>query len=170
MYKKNKDATFYFDMDNTILEWCPYGKNEEWVEKGYPLKKGFFENLKMFEGSDIVIKTLKEIGFDVKILSACESTPYCKPEKLKWLKKNLPFIKKNDIHLILNGETKSSFCKSADHILIDDYGKNLKEWHEKGGLAIKKSTSGKKKSHLHVIRLEEIFNVLESLGYVTKII
>ncbi len=167
LFNVNKKVTIYYDMDNTICLWAEKGKDAETL----PLarKKGFFRNLKPIDDCQTAIPMLQKLGFKVKIISACIDTPYCKKEKLEWIKEHLPSIRSKDVILCNIGENKALYADDIKNsILIDDYGKNIHDWIEAGGIAIKKSRSNKQRQIPVVRNHMDIFNVLEELGILEK--
>lgn len=60
--------------------------------------------------------------------------PGCYSGKYEWIKKHFP--KYTNKLIIING-TKSACCKGADNVLIDDLPKNITEWVNAGGQAIR---------------------------------
>lgn len=159
---KPKDITFYFDLDNTLCLFSVHGKEKEALESMY--QPGFYENLEMLDDGIKVIPVLQAIGFKVKILTSCIDSEYCKPEKINWVKKFLPFFKEEDIILCENGVSKTTYVDNIEQsILVDDYGKNLMQWIEAGGYAIKKSYSNKKRNIDSVKNHVEIFKILYDL-------
>ena len=159
---KPSDITIYFDMDNTLAIFSYFGNDDEALKKAN--RKGFYRNLQCFEEAPAVIETLQRIGFNVKILSVYLDTKYCKKEKIAWIEYHLPSISKEDIVLVPKGEKKTDYVTDIKHsILVDDYYGNLMTWMEEGGLAIKKTFSGKQRPIPQVMNLVEIFKVLYDL-------
>lgn len=147
--KEKECYKIYYDLDNTLALFSEKGKEKESLKAMY--KKGFFANLEPIEEDlNDLIKDLQANHFEIHILSNCINTPYCKTEKLEWVKKHLPAIKENNIHLLPQGSIKANHVDVKDSFLVDDYKKNLLEWQNKGGYAIKKSsrirTKGKYRS------------------------
>lgn len=162
-----EDVTIYFDMDNTLAIFSYFGNDDEALKKAN--RKGFYRNLQCFEEAPGVIETLQMIGFRVKILSVYLDTKYCKEEKVAWIEYHLPSIKKEDIVLVPKGDKKTDYVEDIKHsILVDDYFGNLITWMEEGGLAIKKTFSGKQRPIPQVMNLTEIFKVLYDLGLLTR--
>lgn len=158
-----RDITIYFDLDNTLALFNVKGEQEQALINMY--NKGFYENLYCFPEVPSVLYQLKASGFNVKILSSCIDTPYCKREKRKWVKKYLPFIDSKDIILLPNGEQKSKYIKNVERaILVDDYCENLKDIYKNGGIGIKKTYSNKQRPIPQVCSLTEIFDVLNLLN------
>jgi 5'(3')-deoxyribonucleotidase len=111
-------------------------------------QRGFFSDLEVIGNPNRVFKVLKGMGYRVRILSACVESEFCKLEKLHWIRRNLPTIEMEEIILCKVGENKSDYVEDiATSVLVDDYGKNLQDWHIKGGIPIKfiSSISNKEK-------------------------
>lgn len=162
---KPYEVTIYFDLDNTLALFSPYGDVEGACKAMY--SKGFFRELICFAEAPAVLENLIRIGFKVKILSTCIDSPYCRKEKLEWVKYHLPFIKEEDVILISKGESKSDYiCNPKCSILVDDYYENIIDMYENGGIAIKKTYSGKERPIPQVESLVDIFSVLCRLNCV----
>jgi len=157
-----KRYTIFYDMDNCVAQWCLYGKDEEVLAAGKQLEEGYFRSLPLVNGSPEVLRVLTLLGLNVCILSACEDTPFCRQEKRDWIKENLPFIKQENIFLVSKGECKTKHIVPGA-VLVDDYGPNLRQWANAGGIAIKKVNSGRVKTLPHIINHSEIFSVLHDL-------
>lgn len=160
---KPEDITIFFDMDNTLAIFSYNGDDETALKKAS--KKNYYRNLECFEEAASTIETLQMIGFKVKILSVYLDTAYCKKEKLAWCEYHIPTINKEDIILVPKGGVKTDYVEDIKHsILVDDYYVNLMNWMELGGLAIKKTHSGKERPIPQVNSLIEIFKVLYDLN------
>ena len=65
--------------------------------------------------------------------------PFVEDEKREWIHRYLPQI--DDEHMIFtsSGKNKADYIKeiNSECVLIDDYNKNLNEWRDSGGNAIK---------------------------------
>lgn len=159
---KSDEITICFDMDNTLCLFSPFGNIEQAMKNMH--KKGFYKNLTCFPEARNVIETLQKYGFNVKILSACIDSPYCKKEKLEWINTYLPSVKEEDIILVEVGENKADYIKNPNStILVDDYHKNIQDFYEAGGIAVKKTYSGKCRPIPQVKSLNDIFNILSDL-------
>lgn len=160
---KPEDITIYFDMDNVLCLFSVFGDEDIALKKMY--HKGFYKELPCFPEAPAVIENLQRIGFKVKILSSCIDTPYCKPEKRLWVHYHLPTMKDEDIILITNGENKSNYIEDIEKsILVEDYFQNIVNFYNVGGLAIKKTYSGKNRPVPQIESLVDIFSVLHELG------
>lgn len=117
----------YCDMDGVVADF----NNEPNAVERFRVEKGFFFKLKPIE---VNVKAVKELARynEVYILTASPN-PRADKDKIKWLKKYMPFIAKENIIICRNGERKVDFMKSDLGILLDDYGKNLQEWGRKRG-------------------------------------
>jgi 5'(3')-deoxyribonucleotidase len=143
----------FIDMDNTIVDF-----NKGGIANMF--RKGFFQNLEAFPKAIALVQLLAEYN-EIYILSKCIATTYCKVEKMKWIEANLPFIPKNNIHLIPSEVSKASYIENIygtlnkNYILIDDYKVNLSEWEQAGGLAIKAGKQYKpERKFLQIVQCE----------------
>ena len=155
--------TIFYDMDNTLALFSIKGEEGESLEKMF--EKGFFRNLPVLGNAVIALKVLINAGFDVRILSACVDSPYCKEEKKEWLKEHFSFIEDSKIHLMEVGQNKAEIIKSQGltvngSYLVDDYSKNLEQWAEYGGIPIKKRFSNKNGWENVVRNHLDIFEIL----------
>ncbi len=162
---KPEDITIIFDMDNTL---CLYSRDgDDATALKLMWNKNYYKNLPCFQEAPAVIELLQKMGFKIKILSSCINSKYCKKEKIDWLHYHLPSIKDEDIILIDNGENKSDYIKNIENcILVDDYYKNLMDWYDAGGIAIKKTYSGKERPIPQCSSLVEIIGILWDLGVI----
>ena len=128
----------FVDMDGTLAR---FHDEVKYLERMF--EKGFFLNLKPFNEAIAAINAmLASKDFDVYILSAAVDgePPFCQAEKNMWLDKYCPHIDTNHRIFTKMGHPKSEFIPggiAATDILWDDYNKNLKEWQEAGGIAVK---------------------------------
>ena len=164
---KPNEVTLFFDMDNTLALFSEFGDDETALSRSG--KKGYYKNLKCFEEVPDVISVLQRIGFNVRIISACVNTRYCREEKLEWLHYHVPSIEDEHVIFTINGKDKTSYLESRGYdikksILIDDYYKNLIDWMSKGGYAIKKTFSCKERPIPQVNSLVELFAILYELN------
>lgn len=111
-------------------------------------QKGYFTNLKPEWNMIEAIKALKRIfPKNVFILTAVytDSYPYSKKEKIEYVQKVLPELLDDLIIVdVESGETKPQRVAeiigdqiNSNCLLIDDYGKNLREWKNEGGTPVK---------------------------------
>jgi 5'(3')-deoxyribonucleotidase len=93
--------------------------------------------------------------YNPNILSAHTTSwqPKSKDDKMKWIQKNLrPLPSKS--HVLLRDQKKDyAVTKGIPNILIDDWGKNIKEWEARGGIGIKHKSAA------------ETIAALKKLGY-----
>lgn len=133
----NKNNIFV-DMDGTLAH---YNNLEDigGIEAFY--REGYFASLKPFKS---FINAVKELNAnpdnEIFILSAVmPGAKFATKEKDEWIEKYLPEIKKeNRIFMEVNQNKLDYIPKGIERkILIDDFNKNLEEWKQGGGLAIK---------------------------------
>jgi len=130
-------ATIFFDMDGTIANLYGY---ENWLtelraENPRPYK--IAKPLVNFAHFAKILKKLQKNGYNIGIISwgsKNASDSYDKmvhTTKVKWLKKHLPSVTFNEIHIAHYGTPKSTFAHSVNDILFDDELNNRLEWRGK---------------------------------------
>ncbi len=113
------------------------------IEKMY--ERDFFEELEPFQNMVEMVKKIDEgcrNHFEVFVLSAvdCSEGRGFVEQKNAWIDKYLPHIDKEHRMYPEIGMSKVAVIPGgvkATDILIDDYNKNLREWEEVGGKAVK---------------------------------
>ena len=147
--KRMKKQRIFFDMDGTLAKWLTDKSIKEISSKGY------FATLPEIENMVALVEyVLSQQQMDVYILS-CILSDQTKREKNIWLDYYLPEIDENHRLFVPHGESKTKWLKILDgalykeDVLIDDFSKNLFEWH---GIAIKvmngiNGTKGKWQKH-----------------------
>ena len=158
----NKPVTVLFDADNTLYRFSTYGMMCEAVSDMYT--KGFFKNLSIFPEAPSVIENLQKMGIRCGIITTPIDSPYCVKEKLESFSYYFPMIKPEDIYICNAGDKKPDLFKDiSDIVLVDDFHKNINDWYKAGGVAIKKSYSGKARCVPVVTSLIDLFSVLNEL-------
>lgn len=129
----------FVDMDGTLAR---FHDEVQYLERMF--EKGFFLGLKPFEEAVEAVNNLASMSDEVEvfILSAAidGEPPYCRDEKHQWLDKYCPNIDRDHRIFTQTGVPKSEYIPggiSETDILWDDYNKNLEEWQESGGTAVK---------------------------------
>lgn len=142
-YQINK--IIYCDMDGVLADFNaePDGINR------FENEEGFFLNLKPLKANVKAIKQLIADGNAVFILSISPNER-ADGEKRAWLKKYIPTMRKANIIILRKGDKKNRYA-SADGILFDDYGRNIKEWVAADGIGWKIKTDGEIHSALDTI-------------------
>ncbi len=111
----------------------PLGYSQKEIEAAWSMMgfKFWAELEKTLEADELVQACINKVGCDnICFLSSPCNTIGCMDGKRFWTKEHYPHIKNR-----LFGNAKQ-FCASYDHLLIDDYDKNVKEFTEAGGKAI----------------------------------
>lgn len=129
----------FIDLDGTIAKF-----NVRNALERFDKEKGFFANLGAYKG----IEEVNELALNnqVFIISASPNEQADK-DKMIWLEKFLPNIKKENITICRLGQNKAkviedkySITINEECLLLDDYTKNLIEWETFGGKGIKRIT------------------------------
>ena len=129
-----KKITIHFDMDGTIADL--YGV-ENWLEMliaedATPYKKAM--PLLCLSALARKLNAMRNDGYNLGIISwlskeATEEYNKAVTEaKLEWLKKHLPSVHWDEIHIVPYGTPKEKFCENPLDILFDDEEHNRNNW------------------------------------------
>lgn len=128
----------FIDMDGTIADI--HGE-ENWYER-VKNEEDFFEKLNPFSNLIVALFliSMKYPKEEVELfsLSAIDES-FAKKAKDKWTDTQASFIDKANRIYTKCGESKADYVGplTKDDILLDDYTKNLLDWVDAGGTAIK---------------------------------
>ena len=131
---KNLNITINFDMDGTIADL--YGV-ENWLD--YLIAGDVFpyenaEPLLRLSALARRLNNLQKNGYNLAIISwlsksgTDEYNAEVAAVKRAWLKKHLPSVKWDAIHIVSYGTPKQNFCENPLDILFDDEAKNRENW------------------------------------------
>ena len=131
---KNLNITINFDMDGTIADL--YGV-ENWLD--YLIAGDVFpyetaEPLLRLSALARRLNNLQKNGYNLAIISwlsksgTDEYNAEVEAVKRAWLKKHLPSVKWDAIHIVPYGTPKQDFCGNPLDILFDDEAKNRENW------------------------------------------
>lgn len=155
----------YLDCDGVILDTINMSYKmlkEKGIEREEE-KEDFYRNLSweelIIEAGEInnatdKIKKLTEI-YDVAILTHVISEGEI-IAKENYFKAVLPNVK---VISVPKGTKKADAVDSKGNILVDDFLPNLDYWHEKGGISIKFSDSGKECIYQTITDLSELLEL-----------
>lgn len=133
----------FVDMDGVLANF----DEQPNALKRFAIEKGFFLKLKPLPFAKKLNKALENptLKENVFILSA-SPTDRGDQEKIRWLAKNVPNLKPQNIIIVRGGHLKKHYA-GYNRILIDDYSGNIQQWNENGGIGIKflNGTNGKSK-------------------------
>lgn len=116
----------YFDLDGTLADF----QSEPNAIERYTTEPGFFANLKPTK----LVERIKLLPTEIYILSTSPNEQADK-DKVEWVKKHLPMVKLENIHLVRCNAHKSLYARG--NVLYDDHTPNLLDWVENGGHAVK---------------------------------
>lgn len=132
--------TIYFDMDGTIADL--YGV-EDWLDKlrkedASPYAEAMpLLNLRKFAK---LLNAIQRRGYEIGIISWLSkgATPdydeAVRKAKKYWLRKHLPSVSWDEIHIIKYGAPKHFNCQNNSGILFDD-NENVRELWDKRGMS-----------------------------------
>lgn len=172
---------YYFDMDGVLAVYdrnAYIGQNPIWLQKNQHYFKNCKPDVKMLDLAYKIYMHCCESDDNLYILTSLPVNGSIFNEqfhdKIQWIAKWMPYI---DIsHVLISVTSKrdaveyiNNHTLSVNDILIDDYNKNLTDWHNAGGTAIKycnginspESFDGLKLFHNNTIdtMIDEIFSI-----------
>lgn len=168
---KPHDLNIVFDLDNTLALLFDFHEGPEKALASLN-EEGFFRNLPLLDEDAPEVLRLLQVGFgyNIYICSKAAPTAWCASEKREWVHTHFPFIEDDRI-VILDAEDHSSKAEAMEKLglnlklsfLVDDFGRNLDDWVEKGGLPIKKSYSGKQRNVDSFQNYPELIGILQEV-------
>lgn len=133
-------SRLFIDLDGTVARF--YDASPNYLEQMY--EKGYFRNLQPYEEMTEGIKLFMEQHKDVEVFTLSAKVngepPYCEAEKQEWLDEYLPEIDREHRLFTEIGHNKAEYIPngiSKGDVLYDDYNKNLIDWENSGGVALK---------------------------------
>ena len=131
---KQMNVTINFDMDGTIADLY---SNPNWL----PLLRAYdptpYETAKPLVRLSTLarkLNALQKAGYRIAVISwlSKESTPAydeaVTATKMAWLKKHLPSVEWDEIHIVPYGTPKQMFCNNPLDVLFDDEERNRNNW------------------------------------------
>lgn len=141
----------YLDMDCVLADFIKHFNEtihhggldtahfDEYKEHVLKYKDWWYKMPPMSDAKHMVDK-LHEMGHDLWILSAApEWQPEAKDQKKRWIRKHFPKINPKQIIVTTRADKKN--YAPGGQILIDDYGRNIREWDGAGGQGIKHTSA-----------------------------
>ena len=124
-----KKHYIYCDMDGVLAD---FNGQSNALER-FRTEKGFFASLfPIVENLNALKVLISRKNCKVRILTASPNEQADK-DKITWLENFLPELEKRDIIICRVGQRKVNFMKTKKGVLLDDYGRNLKEWNTHKG-------------------------------------
>ena len=131
---KQMNVTINFDMDGTIADLY---SNPNWL----PLLRAYdptpYETAKPLVRLNTLarkLNALQKAGYRIAVISwlSKESTPaydeVVTATKIAWLRKHLPSVEWDEIHIVPYGTPKQMFCNNPLDVLFDDEERNRNNW------------------------------------------
>jgi len=98
----------------------------------------FWYNLEPFDNALTLLATIKlKFGGYTILTAPLESDPSCATQKLDWCHKHLYSCRPDEIIVQSRKYLYATDWDDNPNLLIDDFGYNIKQWEEHGGIAIK---------------------------------
>lgn len=129
----------FFDMDGTLAKWGTISSEKDLYKQGY------FLNRVPEEWLISELRLLHLCGVEEFIVTNyLKNSSYAYEEKVEWIKRHIPEIRKEHCIYVPYGENKAQYVMKSeniqlqyDDILIDDHSPVLFAWERAGGTAIK---------------------------------
>lgn len=162
----------YIDFDGVILDTIPvldkFLLDNNIKEEEETKKREFFSKLdweKMVHETPEINDSIKSIEklreskkFNIAILTHVNSMQEA-IAKINYLEEKLPDITKI---IVPKAISKSKMLETKGAILVDDYGVNLDEWNEEGGIAIKFSMKvDKVYKYKSISKLDQLLDIFD---------
>ena len=131
---KQMNVTINFDMDGTIADLY---SNPNWLPllRAYdPTPYATAKPLVRLNTLARKLNALQKAGYRIAVISwlSKESTPAydeaVTATKIAWLRKHLPSVEWNEIHIVPYGTPKQMFCNNPLDVLFDDEERNRNNW------------------------------------------
>lgn len=131
-----KKQRIFFDSDGVLATWNQDASIEEVASPGY------FANLIPMENPVMALKRMVEMKdkYEVFILSSVFEDKHSIMDKNIWIDRYLPEVDRKHRIYVPYSRTKTEYIqaytgyRSENDVLVDDFTKNLSEWH---GIGIK---------------------------------
>lgn len=163
----------FLDMDFTLAIF-PVKHGEQGTQR-YKTQEGFFSKLKPYKNVEMVNNAVAGGNVDTTYILSNSPTEQADSDKEAWLDKYLSAIPKENRIFNRGGltaeKTKAEVAVeilgrelTPDDILIDDTVKNLIEWEEAGGTAIRKHNRNYKVNWngKHITRMTTLAKLIQS--------
>lgn len=158
----NKDFNKNFPVDfNKSYWWEDYGVERNYFQDLLD-EENFFYDIIPVEGAVETLTKLHEEGYDIHILTFPQHNRFCFYDKIRWIKKYLPFI---NIETNFHTSGNKGMFATKDRILIDDNEKYLFQFQNNGGIpiAFRDYNWNKNFKGLRVMDWKGVYNIIHKL-------
>ena len=128
------NKAIYFDMDGTLADLYNV---PSWLDMLIAEDATPYEVAKPMLNLSRLARTLNKLqqaGYTIGIISwgsknsTAEYLAKVAEAKREWLRKHLPSVTWDEIHIVKYGTSKASVCRESDSILFDDEERNIYNW------------------------------------------
>lgn len=127
-------TTIFFDMDGTIADLYGVGRWLDYLIASDTLPYEIALPLVRLNSLARILNRLQRQGYRIGIISWLskngndEYNTAVETVKRNWLKKHLPSVSFDEIHIVEYGTPKEIYAKTFEDILFDDEKKNRDTW------------------------------------------
>ena len=131
---KKLNITINFDMDGTIADLYGVDNWLDYLIAGDVFPYETAEPLLRLSALARRLNNLQKNGYNLAVISwlskngTDEYNDAVTMAKLAWLRKHLPSVKWDAIHIVPYGTPKQNFCENPLDILFDDEARNRENW------------------------------------------
>lgn len=129
-----KTTTIWFDMDGTIANFYGVPGWLAYLQESDPTPYAVAEPLVNMTTLSAMLNSLQAMGYNVGVISwlSKTGTPAYNAEvtavKKAWLRKHLPTVHFDEIHIVKYGTPKQMFAHTPHDVLFDDELGNRQNW------------------------------------------
>ena len=127
-------TTIFFDMDGTLADLYGVENWLDYLESLNPYPYMVAEPLLRLSSLARILNRLQRQGYRIGVISWLSKSgtdaynELVTDAKLFWLKKHLPSVRFDEIHIVKYGIPKANFAHTSADILFDDEDRNRVNW------------------------------------------